>query len=41
MIPAERREMMSQFKLSELGYGDPSLNAKLTQVGRAPDNMLQ
>lgn len=38
---AERREMMSQFKLSELGYGDPLLNAKLTQVGRAPDNMLQ
>ncbi|OJT07766.1 F-box/WD repeat-containing protein 7 [Trametes pubescens] len=37
----KRREMMSQFKLSELGYGDPLLNAKLTQVGRAPDNMLQ
>lgn len=32
---------MSQFKLSELGHGDPLLNAKLTQVGRAPDNMLQ
>ena len=37
----ERREMMSQFKLSELGGSDPVLNAKLLQVGRAPDNMLQ
>ena len=37
----ERREMVSQFKLSELGGGDPVLNAKLTMVGRAPDNMLQ
>ena len=37
----ERREMMSQFKLSELGGGDPVLSAKLMQVGRAPDNMLQ
>ena len=33
--------MVSQFKLSELGGGDPVLNAKLAQVGRAPDNMLQ
>ena len=33
--------MVSQFKLSELGLGDPVLNAKLAQVGRAPDNMLQ
>ena len=33
--------MVSQFKLSELGAGDPVLNAKLMQVGRAPDNMLQ
>ncbi|KAI0765061.1 hypothetical protein C8Q74DRAFT_1285825 [Fomes fomentarius] len=37
----KRREMVSQFKLSELGGGDPVLNAKLMQVGRAPDNMLQ
>ncbi|KAI0635102.1 hypothetical protein C8Q77DRAFT_1217037 [Trametes polyzona] len=37
----KRREMVSQFKLSELGGGDPVLNAKLLQVGRAPDNMLQ
>ncbi|KAI0826683.1 hypothetical protein BC628DRAFT_1410262 [Trametes gibbosa] len=37
----KRREMVSQFKLSELGVGDPVLNAKLLQVGRAPDNMLQ
>ncbi|KAI0777628.1 hypothetical protein BD413DRAFT_184487 [Trametes elegans] len=37
----KRREMVSQFKLSELGAGDPVLNAKLLQVGRAPDNMLQ
>ena len=33
--------MVSQFKLSELGFGDPVLNSKLMQVGRAPDNMLQ
>ncbi|KAF9531327.1 hypothetical protein CPB83DRAFT_761404 [Crepidotus variabilis] len=37
----KRREMISQFKLSELGHGDPVLNAKLMHVGRAPDNMLQ
>ncbi|KAH9919472.1 uncharacterized protein BXZ73DRAFT_92072 [Epithele typhae] len=37
----KRREMVSQFKLSELGLGDPLLNSKLMQVGRAPDNMLQ
>ncbi|KAL5532396.1 hypothetical protein ACEPAF_5966 [Sanghuangporus sanghuang] len=36
-----KREMISQFKLSELGGGDPILNAKLFNVGRAPDNMLQ
>lgn len=36
----ERREMMSQFKLAELGGGDPVLNAKLFNVG-APNNMLQ
>ncbi len=33
--------MVSQFKLSDLGGGDPVLSAKLMQVGRAPDNMLQ
>ncbi|KAG6836951.1 hypothetical protein H0H93_000591 [Arthromyces matolae] len=37
----ERREMISQFKLSELGGGDPVLNAKLYNVGMAPNNMLQ
>ncbi|KAF8962105.1 hypothetical protein BDZ97DRAFT_1826407 [Flammula alnicola] len=37
----KRREMMSQFKLSELGAGDPVLNAKLFNVGAAPNNMLQ
>ncbi|RDX41621.1 hypothetical protein OH76DRAFT_1489321 [Lentinus brumalis] len=37
----KRREMMSQFKLSDLGAGDPVLSAKLMMVGRAPDNMLQ
>ncbi|KAF7332052.1 WD-REPEATS-REGION domain-containing protein [Mycena kentingensis (nom. inval.)] len=37
----KRREMISQFKLSELGGGDPILSAKLWNVGRAPDNMLQ
>ena len=38
---AERREMVSQFKLSDLGAGDPVLNAKLFNVGTAPNNMLQ
>ena len=37
----ECREMVSQFKLSELGGGDPVLNAKLLNVGAAPNNMLQ
>ncbi|EAU86743.2 hypothetical protein CC1G_06504 [Coprinopsis cinerea okayama7 len=37
----KRREMISQFKLSELGYGDPVLNSKLANVGAAPNNMLQ
>lgn len=36
-----RREMVSQFKLAELGGSDPVLNAKLFNVGKAPDNMLQ
>ncbi|KAI0317825.1 WD40-repeat-containing domain protein [Amylostereum chailletii] len=36
-----RREMISQFKLSELGGGDPALNSRLFNVGKAPDNMLQ
>lgn len=39
--PSERREMVSQFKLSELGGGDPVLSAKLLNVGTAPNNMLQ
>lgn len=39
--PSERREMMSQFKLSELGGSDPVLNTKLLNVGAAPNNMLQ
>ncbi|KAF9479123.1 hypothetical protein BDN70DRAFT_879098 [Pholiota conissans] len=37
----KRREMISQFKLAELGAGDPVLNAKLFNVGTAPNNMLQ
>ncbi|KXN83160.1 hypothetical protein AN958_01773 [Leucoagaricus sp. SymC.cos] len=37
----KQREMISQFKLSELGAGDPALNAKLYNVGTAPNNMLQ
>ncbi|KZT70659.1 hypothetical protein DAEQUDRAFT_756263 [Daedalea quercina L-15889] len=37
----KRREMVSQFKLAELGGGDPVLSAKLFNVGKAPDNMLQ
>jgi len=36
-----RREMISQFKLSELAGSDPTLNSKLFNVGKAPDNMLQ
>jgi pyrimidine and pyridine-specific 5'-nucleotidase len=36
-----RREMISQFKLSELTGGDPMLNSRLFNVGKAPDNMLQ
>jgi pyrimidine and pyridine-specific 5'-nucleotidase len=38
---SERREMMSQFKLSELGGNDPVLNAKLFNIGSAPNGMLQ
>jgi len=37
----KRREMISQFKLSELGGADPVLGAKLFNVGAAPNNMLQ
>ncbi|KAG7095256.1 hypothetical protein E1B28_006029 [Marasmius oreades] len=37
----ERREMISQFKLSELGGSDPILNSRLLNVGTAPNNMLQ
>lgn len=37
----ERREMISQFKLSELGGSDPVLNAKLFNIGSAPNGMLQ
>ncbi|OJA10850.1 hypothetical protein AZE42_06129 [Rhizopogon vesiculosus] len=37
----KRREMISQFKLSELGGSDPVLSAKLFNVGSAPNNMLQ
>ena len=33
--------MVSQFRLSELGAGDPVLNAKLFNVGAAPNNQLQ
>ena len=36
-----RREMISQFKLAELGGNDPVLSSKLFNVGKAPDNMLQ
>ncbi|KII85487.1 hypothetical protein PLICRDRAFT_116210 [Plicaturopsis crispa FD-325 SS-3] len=37
----KRREMQSQFKLSDLGGGDPVLSSKLFNVGSAPNNMLQ
>lgn len=40
-MTVERREMISQFKLTELGGGDPILNARLHNVGAAPNNMLQ
>lgn len=33
--------MVSQFKLSELGGGDPVLSSKLFHVGKASDGMLQ
>lgn len=33
--------MISQLRLAELGAGDPTLSAKLWNVGKAPDNMLQ
>ena len=36
-----KREMVSQFKLSELGGSDLVLNSKLFNAGRASDNMLQ
>ncbi|CEL57396.1 F-box/WD repeat-containing protein 7 OS=Homo sapiens GN=FBXW7 PE=1 SV=1 [Rhizoctonia solani AG-1 IB] len=36
-----RREMLSQFKLSELGGSDPVLSAKLSTVGVGSANMLQ
>uniref|UniRef100_A0A0W0EY18 F-box domain-containing protein n=1 Tax=Moniliophthora roreri TaxID=221103 RepID=A0A0W0EY18_MONRR len=37
----QRREMISQFKLSELGGTDAVLNSKLWNVGAAPNNQLQ
>ncbi|KAG8725115.1 hypothetical protein FRC09_008458 [Ceratobasidium sp. 395] len=36
-----RREMLSQFKLSGLGGGDPVLSARLSSVGVGSANMLQ
>lgn len=33
--------MISQFKLSDLGGLNPTLNSKLFNVGSAPNNMLQ
>ncbi|KAF9012264.1 WD40 repeat-like protein [Hymenopellis radicata] len=36
-----RKEMMSQFRLADLGGLNPTLNAKLFNVGSAPNNMLQ
>lgn len=36
-----RREMLSQFKLSELGGSDPVLSARLSTVGVGSANMLQ
>lgn len=37
----DKREMVSQFKLSELGAGDPTLSSKLFNVGAGANNMLQ
>lgn len=33
--------MVSQFKLSELGAGDPVLSSKLFNVGAGANHMLQ
>jgi len=33
--------MISQFKLSDLAVGDPTLAVHLSQVGMGPNNMLQ
>jgi pyrimidine and pyridine-specific 5'-nucleotidase len=40
-INPDKREMVSQFKLSELGAGDPLLFARLFNVGAGANNMLQ
>ncbi|KAF8532363.1 WD40-repeat-containing domain protein [Gautieria morchelliformis] len=37
----DKREMVSQFKLSELGAGDPTLSSKIFNVGAGANNMLQ
>jgi pyrimidine and pyridine-specific 5'-nucleotidase len=37
----ERREMISQFKLCELGIGNLSLSQRITNVGVGSNNMLQ
>lgn len=40
-INLERREMLSQFTLSHLGGGDPTLTAKIAHIGTNASNMLQ
>ena len=37
----DKQEMVSQFKLSHLGAGDPTLSSKLFNVGAGANNMLQ
>ena len=37
----DRREMISQFKLLELGGGDPVLSYELFNFGSAPNKMQQ
>ena len=37
----QRREMISQFKLSELGGAEPSVFARILNIGKNPETMLQ
>jgi hypothetical protein len=41
LMISDRREMISQFKLCELGMGDPVLSQRIANVGVGSSNMLQ